>query len=425
MTPGWRGVVDLPPPRRVPQIARVTEFDDARGIGAVETGSGRRFAFHCTAITDGSRTIALGTVVAIEVSTRHLGRLEASSVRALPGLAVPGATLETGPVAQVGVPVDGERPAPPEEAPAVTEPASPAPAAPAAPVAQSADLPTTVVATTPSEATVRADEPTRIDGTPTTESSASAATDAPTTVVAPVTGPPAYDWAQDPGTPTGELDVTPDHEPTAVQAEAMEPDDWATDQSADGVTLPDRRPQVVESGPPEASGSSTGAGPEATPSDSSSEESEAGPALDDQRSPVAAARPSTDATPAPVPSIDPMDVTPPSGTAAWSRPPGEPSDGPDTDRVPVVEPVEDVGSDEVASASADDPEDPSDPGSASSTPIVPPIPNRTGTSGANFWSPHRSSPAGPPPTWVTPVTPRRDPSSGPDPSSGASDESSS
>jgi len=90
---GWSGAVDLPPPRRVPQIARVVAFDEPRGIGTVETGGGRRFAFHCTAISDGSRNIALGTVVAIEVTAAHLGRLEASTVRPLPGLVAPGSTL--------------------------------------------------------------------------------------------------------------------------------------------------------------------------------------------------------------------------------------------------------------------------------------------------------------------------------------------
>ena len=73
-------------------IGDVVEFDEARGLGAVEYGDGRRLPFHCTAITDGSRRITLGTVVAFEVVAGRLGRLEARSIRPLPGV-MPGATL--------------------------------------------------------------------------------------------------------------------------------------------------------------------------------------------------------------------------------------------------------------------------------------------------------------------------------------------
>lgn len=86
MSSTWSGIVDLPPARHVPLIGRVGEFDEARGIGVVEYGERRRFPFHCTAISDGSRIIAVGTVVAIEVSAGHLGRLEAVSVRPLVGV---------------------------------------------------------------------------------------------------------------------------------------------------------------------------------------------------------------------------------------------------------------------------------------------------------------------------------------------------
>lgn len=57
----------------------VTEFDDARGLGTVESG-GRTFPFHCTQISDGSRTIEVGTVVSFEVSPGGLGRWEATAV---------------------------------------------------------------------------------------------------------------------------------------------------------------------------------------------------------------------------------------------------------------------------------------------------------------------------------------------------------
>ncbi|MBV8959541.1 MAG: cold shock domain-containing protein [Actinobacteria bacterium] len=56
---------------------RVVEFDDARGFGAVEGDDGKRLFFHCTAIADGSRTIAVGAEVDYDVTAGHQGRWEA------------------------------------------------------------------------------------------------------------------------------------------------------------------------------------------------------------------------------------------------------------------------------------------------------------------------------------------------------------
>ena len=92
----WSGPADLVPADRTPIIGDVAEFDEARGLGVVEYGSGHRLAFHCTAITDGSRRIDVGAVVAFEVSAGRLGQLEASSVRPLPGVVRPGASLTLG-----------------------------------------------------------------------------------------------------------------------------------------------------------------------------------------------------------------------------------------------------------------------------------------------------------------------------------------
>ena len=39
----------------------VVSFDLEVGLGAVRTDDGRSFPFHCTQITDGTRTIAVGT----------------------------------------------------------------------------------------------------------------------------------------------------------------------------------------------------------------------------------------------------------------------------------------------------------------------------------------------------------------------------
>ena len=59
---------------------RVTEFDDAKGFGTVEADDGAEYFFHCTAIADGSRTIAPDTPVEFEVVAGHLGRYEAADV---------------------------------------------------------------------------------------------------------------------------------------------------------------------------------------------------------------------------------------------------------------------------------------------------------------------------------------------------------
>ena len=58
----------------------VTEFDDPRGLGVVTDSDGRAFPFHCTAIADGTRTIAVGAVVEFAVVPGHLGRWEAAAI---------------------------------------------------------------------------------------------------------------------------------------------------------------------------------------------------------------------------------------------------------------------------------------------------------------------------------------------------------
>jgi CspA family cold shock protein len=59
---------------------RVATFDDERGLGTVVTDDGRFLPFHCTAIADGTRTIAVGTRVALSVVAGHLGRWEATGL---------------------------------------------------------------------------------------------------------------------------------------------------------------------------------------------------------------------------------------------------------------------------------------------------------------------------------------------------------
>ena len=87
---------DLVPVSRAPLIGNVVSFDEARGLGMVECGPGRTVPFHCSAITDGSRTIDVGAVVAVRIVAGRLGILEARSVRPLPGVVSPGGSLAAG-----------------------------------------------------------------------------------------------------------------------------------------------------------------------------------------------------------------------------------------------------------------------------------------------------------------------------------------
>jgi cold shock CspA family protein len=57
----------------------VTQFDEPRGLGAIES-DGVTYPFHCTAISDGSRTIAVGTAVTFEVRAAGMGRWEAAAI---------------------------------------------------------------------------------------------------------------------------------------------------------------------------------------------------------------------------------------------------------------------------------------------------------------------------------------------------------
>jgi cold shock CspA family protein len=61
----------------------VTAFDEARGWGELTTEDGRTLPFHCTQITDGTRTIEVGTVVDHDVRPGGMGRWEAGAVAPL------------------------------------------------------------------------------------------------------------------------------------------------------------------------------------------------------------------------------------------------------------------------------------------------------------------------------------------------------
>jgi cold shock CspA family protein len=59
----------------------VEAFDEERGLGTVADDAGRTYPFHCTAIADGSRSIAVGTRVVFLIVPGHLGRLEGRALR--------------------------------------------------------------------------------------------------------------------------------------------------------------------------------------------------------------------------------------------------------------------------------------------------------------------------------------------------------
>jgi cold shock CspA family protein len=62
----------------------VVDFDDAKGFGTIRGSGGVDHFFHCTAIADGSRTIAVGTKVDYEVVAGRLGRWEAAAITPSP-----------------------------------------------------------------------------------------------------------------------------------------------------------------------------------------------------------------------------------------------------------------------------------------------------------------------------------------------------
>jgi cold shock CspA family protein len=61
----------------------VESFDEPRGLGAVRADDGVVFPFHCTAVADGSRTIAVGQAVRFTIVAGNLGRWEAAHITPL------------------------------------------------------------------------------------------------------------------------------------------------------------------------------------------------------------------------------------------------------------------------------------------------------------------------------------------------------
>ena len=68
---------------RMPVCGVVTQFDDDRGLGTVRADDGRSLDFHCAAMADGSRYIAVGTRGGVLRGPGHGGRNEARHVAGL------------------------------------------------------------------------------------------------------------------------------------------------------------------------------------------------------------------------------------------------------------------------------------------------------------------------------------------------------
>ena len=58
----------------------VSEFDDAAGLGTITADDGTAYRFHCTAISDGTRTIVVDTAVEFETRPARHGTYEAADV---------------------------------------------------------------------------------------------------------------------------------------------------------------------------------------------------------------------------------------------------------------------------------------------------------------------------------------------------------
>jgi cold shock CspA family protein len=76
--------VDGPVPSAGLHHGRVTAFDHRRGLGTVADDAGPSYAFHATAVADGSRSIEVGVAVMFLVAPGHRGLYEARSLVSLP-----------------------------------------------------------------------------------------------------------------------------------------------------------------------------------------------------------------------------------------------------------------------------------------------------------------------------------------------------
>jgi len=65
-------------------MGTVSSFDDDAGLGTISAEDGTTFAFHCTAIADGTRTIEVNTKVDFEPTPARHGTWEAGAITPQP-----------------------------------------------------------------------------------------------------------------------------------------------------------------------------------------------------------------------------------------------------------------------------------------------------------------------------------------------------
>jgi cold shock CspA family protein len=71
----------MPTPLGVRRSGRVLAFDDSSGLGEVADDGDARWPFHCSAVADGTRSVAVGAIVAFSLVPGRAGRWEASDLR--------------------------------------------------------------------------------------------------------------------------------------------------------------------------------------------------------------------------------------------------------------------------------------------------------------------------------------------------------
>jgi len=62
-------------------VGKISAFDEHRGLGEVTAHDGTVYPFHCIAIADGTRAIAVGAVVEFDVRPGRMGRWEAAGIK--------------------------------------------------------------------------------------------------------------------------------------------------------------------------------------------------------------------------------------------------------------------------------------------------------------------------------------------------------
>ena len=62
-------------------VGKISAFDEHRGLGEVTADDGTVYPFHCIAIADGTRAIAVGAVVEFDVRPGRMGRWEAAGIK--------------------------------------------------------------------------------------------------------------------------------------------------------------------------------------------------------------------------------------------------------------------------------------------------------------------------------------------------------